>query len=71
MTAVNTIMLPRLEPAPYRVYEHTDNGGRRYYTVWAGRQLVARIRNTPLAKAYAKISTHGTTSVDGDGKPRE
>ena len=53
------------------VHEYHDNTGRRYYTVCVGRYLVARIRNMQLAKAYASMSTHGTTSVEGVGKTRE
>ena len=64
-------MLPKPQPAAYRVHEHTDISGRRYYTVCVGRHLVARIRNVQLARAYAMISTHGTTSVEGAGKPQE
>jgi hypothetical protein len=36
-----------------------------------GWRLVARIRNPAIAKAYAEINTHGSTSVGAADKHRE
>lgn len=63
-------MDPGTSKPRYKVVERTSNRGPRYYSIYWGSRLIALIKNHKIAMSYLDIPTV-TTSVDGDGKPRE